>query len=112
MALCSVHKTTFFFVSTHFFLNTFLCIRNNPNLTITIRTLTYVHTNPHWARVVGYGPLSLCVIHKEALCLSSGDINRLMMISNVENTQTKLTDMLMHTKVCTVRESNPRSLPQ
>jgi hypothetical protein len=33
-------------------------------------------TNPHWARVVGYGPFSLCVI-----CLNSGDINRLMMIT-------------------------------
>jgi hypothetical protein len=31
-----------------------------------------------WARVVGYGPFSLCVIHKEGLCPSSGDINRLM----------------------------------
>jgi hypothetical protein len=37
-------------------------------------------TNPHWARVVGYGPFSLWVIHKEGLCPSSGDINRLMMI--------------------------------
>jgi hypothetical protein len=36
-------------------------------------------TNPHWARVVGYGPFSLCVIHKQGLCSSSGDINRLMM---------------------------------
>jgi hypothetical protein len=35
--------------------------------------------NPHWARVVGYGPLSLCVIHKKGLCAISGDINRLMM---------------------------------
>jgi hypothetical protein len=35
-------------------------------------------TNPHW--VVGYGPFSLCVIHKEGLCPSSGDINRLMMM--------------------------------
>jgi hypothetical protein len=35
-------------------------------------------TNPHWARVVG--PFSLCVIHKEGLCPTSGDINRLMMI--------------------------------
>jgi hypothetical protein len=34
-----------------------------------------VPANPHWARVVGYGPLSLCVIHKEGLCPSSGDIN-------------------------------------
>jgi hypothetical protein len=39
-----------------------------------------VRTNPHWARVVGYGPFSLWVIHKEGLCPSSGDINRLMMI--------------------------------
>jgi hypothetical protein len=37
-------------------------------------------TNPHWARVVGYGPFSLCVIHKEGLCPSSGDINRLMVM--------------------------------
>jgi hypothetical protein len=37
-------------------------------------------TNPHWARVVGYGLFFLCVIHKEGLCPSSGDINRLMMM--------------------------------
>jgi hypothetical protein len=37
-------------------------------------------TNPHWARVVGYGTFSLCVIHKEGLCSGSGDINRLMMV--------------------------------
>jgi hypothetical protein len=37
-------------------------------------------TNPHWARVVGYGPFSLWVIHKEDLCPRSGDINRLMMM--------------------------------
>jgi hypothetical protein len=37
-------------------------------------------TNPHWALVVGYGPFSLCVIHKEGLCPSSGDVNRLMMM--------------------------------
>jgi hypothetical protein len=37
-------------------------------------------TNPHWARVVGYDPFSLCVNHKESLCPSSGDINWLMMI--------------------------------
>jgi hypothetical protein len=35
-------------------------------------------TNPHWALVVGYSPLSLRVIHKEDLCPSSGSINRLM----------------------------------
>jgi hypothetical protein len=39
-------------------------------------------TNPHWARVVGYGPLSLCVIRKEGLFPSSGDIDRLMMMSS------------------------------
>jgi hypothetical protein len=37
-------------------------------------------TNPHWARVVAYGSFSLCEVHKEGLCLSSGDINRLMMM--------------------------------
>jgi hypothetical protein len=31
---------------------------------------------------VGYGPFSLCVIHEEGLCLSVGDINKLMMILN------------------------------
>jgi hypothetical protein len=36
-------------------------------------------TNPYWARVVGYDPFSLCVIHKEGLWLSSG-ISRLMMM--------------------------------
>jgi hypothetical protein len=36
--------------------------------------------NPHWARVVGYGPFSLCVIHKEGLCPSCGDIKRLMVV--------------------------------
>jgi hypothetical protein len=36
-------------------------------------------TNPHCARVVGYGPFFLWVIHKEGLCPSNGDINRLMM---------------------------------
>jgi hypothetical protein len=36
-------------------------------------------TNPHWARVVAYCPFSLCVIRKQVLCPSSGDINRLLM---------------------------------
>jgi hypothetical protein len=35
---------------------------------------SFAPTNPHWARVVGYGLFSLCVIHKEGLCPSSGDI--------------------------------------
>jgi hypothetical protein len=39
-----------------------------------------VPTNPHWVRVVGYGPFSFCVIHKESLCPSSGDMNGLMMM--------------------------------
>jgi hypothetical protein len=39
-------------------------------------------TNLQWTRVVGYGPFSLCVIHKEGLCPSSGDINRLMMFDS------------------------------
>jgi hypothetical protein len=39
-------------------------------------------TNTHCARVVGYGPFSLCVIHKEGLCPSSRDINRMMMMNN------------------------------
>jgi hypothetical protein len=37
-------------------------------------------TNQPWACVAGYGPFSLCVIHKVGLCPSSGDINRLMMM--------------------------------
>jgi hypothetical protein len=38
-------------------------------------------TNPHWTRVMFYGPLSLYVIHKEGLCPSNGDTNRLIMIT-------------------------------
>jgi hypothetical protein len=44
---------------------------------------------PALARVVGYGLFSLCVIHKEGLCPSSGDINRLMM--SIERGQVKRT---------------------
>jgi hypothetical protein len=40
-----------------------------------------VSTHHPALRVVGYGPSSLWVIHKESLCLSSGDINRLMMMN-------------------------------
>jgi hypothetical protein len=36
-------------------------------------------TNPHCARVVG-DPFSLCVIHKEGLCLSSEDFDKLRMM--------------------------------
>jgi hypothetical protein len=35
--------------------------------------------------VVGYGPFSLSVIHKEGLCPSSGDINRLMLMNYSSN---------------------------
>jgi hypothetical protein len=35
----------------------------------------------HWASVVGYGPFFLCVVHKEGLRPSSGDINSLMVIT-------------------------------
>jgi hypothetical protein len=34
--------------------------------------------------VVGYGPFSLCVIQKEGLCPSSGDINRMMMMIDIK----------------------------
>jgi hypothetical protein len=43
-------------------------------------------TNPHWARVVGYGPFFLCVIHKKGLCPSIGDINGLMMMMMIDST--------------------------
>jgi hypothetical protein len=36
-------------------------------------------TNSHRARVVGYGPFALCVIHKEGLYPSSVRINALKM---------------------------------
>jgi hypothetical protein len=42
-------------------------------------------SNPHWARVDGYGPFSLCVIHKEGLCPRSEDSNRLMMMTLLSN---------------------------
>jgi hypothetical protein len=46
-----------------------------------MRLTTSLPTNPHWARVLGRGPFSLCVIHKEGLCPSRGDINGLMMMT-------------------------------
>jgi hypothetical protein len=36
--------------------------------------------NQHWGRVVGIVPFCLCVIHKDDLCPSSGNINMLMMM--------------------------------
>jgi hypothetical protein len=47
-------------------------------------------TNPHWTRVVGFIPFSLCVIDKEGLSLSSGDINGLMMMTMMMMKQKKL----------------------
>jgi hypothetical protein len=37
---------------------------------------------PALVRVVGYGSFFLCVTHKVCLCPSSGDINRLMMMTH------------------------------
>jgi hypothetical protein len=38
-------------------------------------------TNSHRARVMGYGPFSLCVIHIEGLCLSSIRLMMMMMMN-------------------------------
>jgi hypothetical protein len=46
--------------------------------TFIVKERYITQPNPHCAHVVGYGPFSLCVIHKEGLCPSSGNINRLM----------------------------------
>jgi hypothetical protein len=48
--------------------------------------LFFLHTHQQTDRVVGYGPFFLCVIHKEGLCPSSGDINRLMMMMMMPQT--------------------------
>jgi hypothetical protein len=54
---------------------------------ITLSRWSWLHflslapTNPHWARAVGYALFSLCVIRNEGRCPSSGDINRLMMMT-------------------------------
>jgi hypothetical protein len=47
---------------------------------LVLAAFAVVSTNTHWARVVDYGPFSLCVILKEGLCPSIRDINRLMMM--------------------------------
>jgi hypothetical protein len=46
---------------------------------------TLASTNPLWAHV-GYGPFSLCVIHKEGLCSSSGDVSKLIMMMKIPYT--------------------------
>jgi hypothetical protein len=56
--------------------------RNKHNTSLELMCAWYCRSNCH--RVVGYGPFSLCVIHKEGLCPSSGDINRLMMKLGME----------------------------
>jgi hypothetical protein len=61
----------------------FICQFNYSEVTLSrwsrLHSQSLALINSHWARVVDYGPFSLCVIHKEGLCPSSGDINRLMM---------------------------------
>jgi hypothetical protein len=46
---------------------------------IYIEELYSLALSPHGG-LLGYGPFSLRVIHKEGLCPSSGGINRLMMM--------------------------------
>jgi hypothetical protein len=43
-----------------------------------LQTQLLAPTNLRWVRMMAYGPFSLCVIHEEGLCPSSGDINRLI----------------------------------
>jgi hypothetical protein len=50
------------------------------HLLLAPTALAIVSINLHRASVVGYGPFSLCVIHKEGLCSSSRHINKLMMM--------------------------------
>jgi hypothetical protein len=56
-------------------------VKNNLTIVKTRKIITdswhlqsLAPTNPHWARVVGYGPFSLWVIHKEGPRPCSGDI--------------------------------------
>jgi hypothetical protein len=58
------------------------------NLEDTLRQLhlqSFAATNLHWARLVVYGPFSLCVILKEGMWPSSGGINKLMMMMMMNN---------------------------
>jgi hypothetical protein len=66
-----------------------------------IYPLSVVPTNPHWARVIGYGLVSLCVIHKEGLGPSSGDIKRLMIIGLVKQALHSTADQTLHFGLCT-----------
>jgi hypothetical protein len=51
----------------------------------------------------GLWPFSLCVIHKEGLCPSSGDINRLMMIDVDDRCFSPLLTYLMDLFIILVR---------
>jgi hypothetical protein len=57
--------------------------------------------NPHWARVVGYGPFSLWVVHKEGLCPSNGYINGLMMMMMRRQVVKIIAESLSHTYIHT-----------
>jgi hypothetical protein len=66
----------FYLVNTYIYIET--CFGRNVKPLVPAAFAVVSTTNPHWARLVDY---VLCVIHKERLCPSSGDINRLMMIT-------------------------------
>jgi hypothetical protein len=58
------------------------CLGRHVKLLVPADLQSLVPTNPQWARVVGYDPFSLSVIHTEGQCPSSGNINRLLMMMN------------------------------
>jgi hypothetical protein len=63
-----------------------LCFGRHVKPLVPLHLQPLAPTNPHWAYVVSYGSFSLCVIYKEGLRPSSGDINRrtIMMTSGKE----------------------------
>jgi hypothetical protein len=59
--------------------------------------------------MVGYGPFSVCLIHKEGLCPSSGDINRLTMMmteKNIESKKIRTELVLLNLAVHNLRKQN------
>jgi hypothetical protein len=60
---------------------------------IKLESIWNIEAPPTWttrlAREAGYRPFSLCIIHKEGLSPSSGNINRLMMMM-MEHRQSEL----------------------
>jgi hypothetical protein len=48
------------------------CFGRQVNPLVRLHLQSLAPTNLHWARVVGYGSFSFCVIHKEDMCPSSG----------------------------------------